>query len=100
MLTRKEDIQRWLEETPVIDRFQDSKQKEAFLELVGHEGFRVFLGLMLGLQQTFMRQLASPALPINGAEGAARASVLQGKIQAIDLERQSVLDLVCPNEGA
>lgn len=84
----------WLENTPVLAEISDSKEREAFQSLVGHEGFRLFLGLMLGARQTFYTQLA--ALPLNGMENAARASVIQGQIKGIDLARQTVVEFFSP----
>ena len=82
----------WLEGTPVLDKPQDSKQTEAVRELAGNEGFRIFLGLLLGSREAFYVQLAR--LPLNSADAAARASVIQGKIAGIDLARQTVPRLV------
>lgn len=87
--------QKWLESIPILTHLEDSQQRAAFESLIGHEGFRLFLGLLLGSRQAFYVALA--AHPVFNAEGAARASVIQGQIKGIDLARQTVLDTLTPD---
>jgi hypothetical protein len=89
-----EHVQAWLESTPVLAELTDSKQLEMVQSLVGHEGFHLFLGLLLGSRQAFYTALS--AIPLDGAANAARASVLQGQIKGIDLVRQTVLEQFMP----
>lgn len=83
-------VLQWLESIPVLDKLADSKEHEAVQALVGNEGFRLFLGLLLGSRQAFYAGLS--AIPLVNGESAARASVIQGQIKGIDLFRQTILE--------
>lgn len=91
-----EQAQAWMVSVPLLTDITESKQLEAFQSLVGHEGFAVFLGLLLGSRQAFYAALA--AIPLDGAANAARASVIQGQIKGIDIARETVLEQFKPAE--
>lgn len=87
-------VQASLEAIPVLAQLADTKQHEAVQSLLDNEGFRLFLGLMLGTRQALYAQLAMR--PVANAADAARASVIQGQIQGIDLFRETMLESFMP----
>lgn len=97
-MEKKEEVIRWFESLPVLADVKLGVDRQALLDLAGHHGFGVFIGLMMGARQAFYTQLA--ALPISNMESAARASVIQGRVQGIDLIRETLLEqFIQPAEG-
>lgn len=100
-MSNREDVERWLSSVPVYAELPDSKALEDVVSLVGHPGFYHLLGLMMGSKQAYMVQLSH--IPLNNADAAARASVLQGQIKGIELLRETMLEQFSsntPDDGA
>lgn len=81
---------KWLEDVPVLDGITSTPDVEAIKTLIGHEGFSLLLGLLMGSRQAYFVALAN--LPLGNSADAARLSVLQGKVQGIDLIRETLLE--------
>lgn len=79
------------------DRALFTDEQNALESLVGHEGFSVLLGLMVGTRQGFLTQLG--AMPLSTEPGRYQAAVLQGQIKGLNLLPQLVLDQF-PSGGA
>jgi hypothetical protein len=102
MQTPVENAQRWLEDIPVLAELSNSDEQIAVQSLIGHEGFRLFLGLMLGSRQAKYLQLSK--VPLANSADATRAAVIQGTIAGIEMSRETVLECFQPlgsrTEGA
>lgn len=81
----------WLEGIEPIAEITSQEDVDAIKSLVGHEGFRLLCGLLLGSRAGLYVQLSHA--PLGTSTDAARLSVTQGKIQGIELVRETVLEM-------
>ena len=93
--------QAWLDTIHATDRL-DREQSNALLSLLGDEGLKALIALMMGARQGLYVALSNQ--PLGTEDGRHRASVIQGQIAGIDLLPQTLLELVIPaqpgTEGA
>lgn len=92
---RQKAVQAWMESLPLVTDFAelDAVQSTALLRLLSSgSGLEPLLGLLMAEKQALMVQLSHTVLDNSGA--AARASVLQGKIQGIERIRETILEFV------
>lgn len=75
-----------------------SQEFDSVMELVDQPGFGVFLGMLLAAKEAFRVQLS--VLPLGTPENQHLASVLQGRIQGIEVSRQTLLELAGKLQGA
>ena len=90
----REDLKTALDEAPVIDLIQESKQNEALQDLLRHPGLPLLWGLMQGSRQTQFQLLAKS--PLTNAGDVSRASVIQGTIYGIELFYNTLLEQAVP----
>jgi hypothetical protein len=92
-------IQAWLDEVEVKTDVALLTQQEMHdaLELIGHPGMKVLLGLMIGSRQGCYVRLANAGLS-NTAEAIA-AAVIQGTIRGIDMLPNTLLELAVPAQA-
>lgn len=87
------EMESWLGRLPVLSELR-GKDEQAVQEMLGSDGLTAILGLLLGSRQAFYATLS--ALPLGEETMRHRASVLQGKIQGIELVIQTVRELGVP----
>lgn len=99
----KEELEKWLQSAKVLTEEDVTSAMRGEIEaVIGKAGLLHIIGLMLGAREAFYVQLSHTAL--GDPAQVARASVIQGKIQGVDLIRQTLLELHTPasadNKGA
>ena len=91
-----EEMDNFLGRLPVLSKV-DSEDERNLQEFIHHPGLPVFLGLLLGSRQAFYATLSN--LRLGDEDTRHRASVLQGKIQGIELTIQSVREQAVPSQA-
>lgn len=89
-MPKQSDVQAWLDKAEAISELT-KEQREQVETLLGSSAMLTLLGLMLGARQALLVGLSR--IPIINNEAVATASVIQGKIQGIDLLPQTLLEL-------
>lgn len=92
-----EEMDNFLGRVPVLSKVIDEDERN-LQELIHHPGLPVFLGLLLGSRQALYATLS--VLRLGDEDGRHRASVLQGKIQGIELTIQTVREQAVPSSAA
>ncbi len=91
MLTRRAEVQRWLDQLRLeasLDKFED-KELDALAEALGSAPLAAALKLQLQAQQQWRIQLSQVSL--HDPRNVSLASVLQGQIKAVDLICETLL---------
>jgi hypothetical protein len=87
----KEDIQHYLENTPLREALTDFERAKV-ADLIKHPGLPLVLGLLLAERQGFLIQLQN--VTVDGMAGAQRLGVLQGQATGVDRIRHILLECV------
>jgi hypothetical protein len=90
------EMEAWLAKIPVISKL-DSEQERAIMETLGSPGLTALLGLLFGSRQALYAQVSYA--PNGDPVMSHRVSVLQGKIQGLELVVQTVRELAVPSSG-
>lgn len=91
----QEELKELLENQHVLTDLPDSKAVEAVQDLLKHPGLPLLWGLLMGSRQFFL--LALSQHPLGNADQVTRAAVIQGKIQGIELFRDTVIEQGVPS---
>lgn len=91
-----EEMNVLLNNVPVLAQVRGEDERH-LQELLLHPGLPILLGLMFGSRQALYATLST--LPLGDEDMRHRASVLQGKIQGIELLVQTVREQAVPSSG-
>lgn len=92
----KEEMDYFLSSVQVITQARDQDERN-LQELIHHPGMPVFLGLLFGSRQALYATLST--LRLGDEDTRHRASVLQGKIQGLELTIETVREQAVPSEA-
>jgi hypothetical protein len=84
------ELQRTLDNSPVLAEIPDSKAMEELHDLFKHQGLPHLWGLLLGARQTWFVALSQA--PVGSTAEIQRLGVIQGTIKGIELFRDTVLE--------
>lgn len=90
------EMEAWLGRLPVISKL-DGEAERHVMELLGSPGLTAFLGLLLGTRQGLYAAIS--VLPNGDPVMSHRLSVLQGKIQGLELVINTVRELAVQSSG-
>lgn len=92
-----EEMNSFLAKVPVLTEVRGEDERH-LNELILHPGLPILLGLMFGSRQALYATLST--LPLGDEDMRHRASVLQGKIQGIELLVQTVREQAVPSSAS
>lgn len=90
------EMESWLSKLPVLSKLDGENERDV-MELLGSPGLTALLGLVLGTRQALYAQVSY--LPNGDPVMSHRLSVLQGKIQGLELVVQTVRELAVSSSG-
>lgn len=90
----REEVETFFGNCPVLTDVRSGQDVDAIQDLIKHPGFEVLVGLMFGARQGNYGMLSQ--VPLGTAADSCRASVLQGRIQGIELLMQTVVEHITP----
>lgn len=88
------EMEAWLDRLPVLSKLTGEQEREV-MELLGKPGLTALLGLVLGSRQALYAQVSYA--PNGDPVMSHRVSVLQGKIQGLEMVVQTVRELAVPS---
>lgn len=92
----RKDMEKILDEAPVLTGIADGKSQEAFESLLKSPGLPILYGLLLGSRQGLFAALSKS--PLTNMETVSRAAVIQGQISGVEIFYNTLLEQCITNE--